>query len=326
MKIGVTGAAGHIGTAICHELVRQGHEVNALVFRDNSSLKDLPVKYFSGDISDKKSLTNWAKHCEYIIHAAAGFGLAKNQDPRLFQLNVTGTQNVIDVAIEYSIKRLVYISSIVVFSSHPQNIMMDESREFVRDGSFDYWITKRDAHLLVKDSSKKGLDIVIVCPTSVIGPPDKKPSKIGNALINIYQRKIPFIFEGGFDFTDVRDVAFGIVGALLDGHSGETYILGGHYHTIKEFADMVLKIKGSWRRAIRLPYQIVYAALPFVSLYAGITHTQPLYEAGYIDTLRHSNKFISSEKARRHFGYLSRPLEETIYDTILYFKNSGKLK
>lgn len=320
MKIAVTGAAGHIGAAICRELVSQGHEVVALVYNDYSAIQDLPITKVKGNILDKNSLRELIGQSDAVIHTAGMIELGYKFVQKVYDINVTGTKNVIEVAKELGTKKVVHFSSIHAFSHKPYDIPIDENRQFVTEKSVFYDQTKRDGHLLAQQATENGLDIVIVCPTSAVGPPDHKPSKLGKAVIDIYKGSVPAVVKGGFDFADVRDMAKGAILALEKGRKGETYILGGNYYSIKEFSNLVLEAKGTKKRLIELPLFVASIGLPFVKSYAYLTKKAPLYDKAYIDILQDGNKLTLSTKAQEELGYSVRELGETLFDTVEWFK------
>lgn len=323
MKVAVTGASGHIGSAVCRHLIAQGHEVVALVRKDVAAIQDLPLKMMQGDVLNRESLIAFMQTCDAVIHTAAAIDLSYPFNQKVYDINVTGTKNVLEVAKETGIKKIVHLSSIHAFSHSPHNIPLDESREFVSDSALFYDRTKRNGHKLALETARSGMFVVVVCPTSAAGPPDHKPSKLGKAVIDIYKGYVPAVIEGGFDFADVRDIAVGIVAALTKGISGETYILGGKYYTIQQFAEIVLEQKGSKKKLKLLPMTVAKAVLPFIRFYSLVTGKPPLYDKPYLDILKDGNKNVLSIKAQRELGYQSRELKETLTDTIQWFKNSG---
>lgn len=325
MKVAVTGASGHIGSEICRQLIKKGYEVLALVHKDNSAIKDLALTVIDGDILDTTALLRLIEPCEVVFHTAGLINLGYRFDRQLYDVNVTGTQNVLEIIKRLSSKRLVHFSSVHAYKQYPDKLPLDESRQFVDDHSVYYDQTKRDSHILALKVAQNGCNVVIVCPTSAVGPPDHKPSKIGKAIIDIYKGNIPAIVSGGFDFADVRDIANGAILAMENGGRGETYILGGKYYTIKELSDLVLKVKGVRKRLIEVPVLIANIGLPFIKLYAHLTHKQPLYDRAYLDILQEGNRHILSAKAINQLGYTVRSLEETITDTINWFRENGKL-
>lgn len=325
MKIGITGAAGHVGSAICRSLIDKGYEVIAFVHNDVEALKDLPITIVKGDVLDRASLKAFIAECDAVIHAASTIELSYKFKQETYDVNVVGTKNILEIAKEVKTLKLVYISSIHVFCQKPYDKALDETRPFISNDSIFYDQTKRDAHLLAQDAAKNGQDVVIICPSSVVGPFDYKPSKLGKAIIDIYKGKIPAIFKGGFDFVDVRDIANGAIAALEKGRSGETYILSGKYYTVKELSDYVFKAKNVKKRLVVLPLTVAYSGLPFVKSIAYLTRKPPLYDKLYLDILQDGNRITVSSKAEQELGYTSRSLEETLNDTVHWFKEQEKI-
>lgn len=325
MNIGVTGASGHLGSTICRTLLNKGYKVVAFIHHSDEGIVDLPIKIIKGNVLDKDSLTDFIAQCDAIIHTAATIELSYKFNQTLHEINVVGTKNVLEISKKLGISKLVVTSSIHVYRQKPYNITLDETRPFVSNDSVYYDQTKRDAHLLAIEAANNGLDVSIVCPSAVIGPYDFKPSKLGKAITDIYNGKFPALFKGGFDFVDVRDIAEGVIGALEKGKSGASYILSGKYHTIKELSDFIFEIKGSKKRLIALPLTFAYIGVPFVKFAAMLTGTKPIYDKLYVDVLRDGNKITSFEKAKKELGYNPRPLKETLYDTIHWFKDRNIL-
>ncbi len=325
MKIGITGASGHLGTAICKLLLEKGHEVIAFVHNNVNALEELPIAMIKGDLLDCVSLRTFISKCDTIIHAASQIELSYKFNQKLYDINVIGTKNVLEIAKQEKITKLIYISSIHVYKQKPYDKVLDENRSFISNGAVFYDQTKKDAHILAQKAAKNGQNVVIVCPSAVLGPHDHKPSKLGKAVIDIYKGKIPAVVKGGFDFVDVRDIAKGTIAAIQKGRSGETYILGGQYNTVKTFAEYILEIKGSKRRIITFPFAGAYAGLPIIKAISYITRKPPIYDRLYIDILKDGNKVTSSSKAQKELDYTTRPLKETLQDTINWFKERQKI-
>jgi len=319
MKIALTGASGHIGQTLIKLLLQQNHEVRILVHRVKPQQVKGNVEVFQGDVLDKISLYPFLDGCDALIHASGKIGLGYRFEQAVYDVNVVGTQNILEVAYELKIKKVVHFSSIHIFDQKPYHLPLDETRRFVSNQSVFYDQTKRDAHLFALKMAEKGMNISIVCPTAVLGPNDTLPSKLGKAIVDIYKGNIPAVVKGGFDFVDVRDVAQGTLVALEKGKRGETYILGGNYHSIKEFAALVLKEKNSKKNLPELPLWTAYLGLPFVQFYSKISKNPPLYDKVYLDILQDGNRQILSNNAKLNLNYSPRPLAETIHDTVEFF-------
>lgn len=168
-----------------------------------------------------------------------------------------------------------------------------------------------------------GLDAVILSPTAVIGPFDYHQSFLGQALIKLYQNKLPMIIAGGYDWVDVRDVVNGAIQAATKGNKGEKYILSGHWHSLKELAEMTEEINSKKMSKILTPYFIARIGCPFIRFYASVRREQPLYTSDSLNIIRNSHRNISCEKARRELEYSPRPVKETLKDTFLWYCQNG---
>ncbi len=323
--IAITGTTGHLASAVIPLLIGKGYRVRALVYRQEPSFDSLPVEYVRGSVFDESSLSNLVKDCSVVIHCAAMISLNSNADPAVYETNVKGTQNVFHAAKKAGARRFIHLSSIHAFHQMTDGSVLNEESPFCLKNAPRYDQSKRDAQQFVLQSANGGMEVVVLNPTAVIGPFDSKPSFLGKAVMDIYNRKVPLLIRGGFDFCDVRDVAAGIVSAIDRGRNGQSYLLGGKWHDLSDLQGMILGIKGDTRPIPVLPAWTGYAGLPFILLAAGIRRREPLYTKESIMALTLGNKKISSGKAEAELGYRSRPLQETITDSIAWFKQAGYL-
>ena len=148
---------------------------------------------------------------------------------------------------------------------------------------------------------------------------------MGQVLIDLYKGKLPFVFDGGFDFCDCRDVANAIINATSMGLPGESYLLGGKWHNFKELVQFLSAASSKKLRVVTLPEWTGKAGLPFVKLLGIIQNKEPLYTIEALEAIFRGNRSISSEKAKKELDYSARPLAETIRDTFEWFTNKGYL-
>lgn len=326
MKIAVTGASGHIGSNICRELIARGYQVVALVYDDTEAIDGLELTIVKGNVLDRDSLRKLLTGCEGLIHSAGNITLGYKFNQKMYDVNVTGTKNVLEIAKECGVKRIVHFSSVHAFSQKPHDKPVTDQSRFIKDGESIYYDqTKRDGHLLALEAAKNGQEVMVVCPTAVLGAPDYKVSKLGQAIIDIVKGNVPASVKGGFDFVDVKDIAIGSILAMEKGISGHSYILGNEYHTIQSFGNLTLEASGSKKRLVELPIFLAYVGLPFIQLYSAITKRPPLYDKAYIDVLLDGNKDTSSDRAKKELGYAPRPLKETLVETVQFFRERGKI-
>ena len=325
MKIAVTGANGHVGANLCRTLLAEGHQVKALVHTNANSLKGLDLEIVHGSLGDLNSLRNLCRGAEIVFHLAAMISI-DGQKNKLLEVNVEGTKNLINVIKENGVRRLIHFSSIHALSHFPLDEPMDESRPLVMEGPTWYEITKSKAEKIVLDASKNGLDAVVINPTAVIGPNDFKPSLVGTVLIRLYNKSLPALVPGGYNWVDVRDIVRGVISAMDKGRKGERYILGGKWISVLDLAATLEKVTGKKVIKFMIPTQVAKIGVPFIKTYAKIARQEPLYTFESLRTLRDVNKMISYNKAAIELGYSSRDFEVTIRDTVEWFKSHGNIK
>lgn len=319
MKIAITGASGHVGANLTRLLIKQGHDLKVLYYKDNTAFSNLAVESIKGDILDTNSINKLIAGSEYVIHLAAFISITGDKNGKVFNINTQGTQNICEACIKYNIKRLIHFSSIHSFKAEPFDAILDETRESVGRKALAYDISKAKAESIVKEYVKKGLNAVILNPTSIIGPYDFKPSLMGSVLLKLFKGQLPALVSGGYDFVDVRDVAMAALLAIEKGRNGENYLLSGTWKKISELAAIAENISGVSAPRFTCPHWLAIISLPFLNLHARAKSSQPLYTKESLDVLRKAHRNISSQKATTELGFQSRPLEETIKDTLDWF-------
>lgn len=234
MTFFLTGATGFLGSHIARVLLEAGHQVRAI--RRNSSKMDLigsladQIEWIEGDVLNPDSLEEGMRGSQAVVHAAAFLGFeGKKSEEQLMAVNVGGTANVVDAAIEAGIERLVHISSIAALGrAEIDTGCRDESSEW-GDSPMNtgYALSKHRAEMEVHRGIAMGLDAVMVNPSLImgVGRPSENTMQIADRLV---KGGIPFVPKGGTNVVDVRDVALGCLRAFVHGKKGERYILAGH--------------------------------------------------------------------------------------------------
>lgn len=323
--IAITGATGHLAASIIPVLIRKGYNIRALQYEQALPFREEKLEIIRGSILDPPALHTLVDGCDIVIHAAAKISINSNQDASVYAVNVNGTKNLLDAAQKANVKRFIYLSSIHAYRQFPVHEMLDETQAYCDHRSPRYDQSKRDAQQYVLQHLSGPTEVVVLNPTSVIGPNDYKPSLLGKAVIDMYNGKIPALISGGFDFCDVRDVAEGIVNAIDQGRHGHAYLLGGSWYSVVELHQLIMEIKGTEASIPVLPPWAGYLGLPFIKMMASLQKTAPLYTKESLDALKNGNRHINSQKASQELGYFCRPLRETITDTISWFKQAGYL-
>lgn len=314
----VTGASGHIGAALVRALLARGAAVRVLVRRDEAALEGLDVERVRGDITDPASLEPFCREAQVVFHSAGLISIEGAMNGRVQAVNVQGTQNVAHAARRAGVRRLVHFSSVQAFQTEPHAQPLDERRPIHPPSAPvpEYDRTKAEAERVLL--ATEGLETIILSPTGVIGPYDFKPSRMGRVLRQLKQRTLPALVQGGFDWVDVRDVADSAVQAATRGAPPGRYLLSGRWASMPELAARAAALTGVPPPRLVAPRSLARVGRPFVSAWARLTNSDPLYtqEALRILGLYPS---ICSDKARRALGHRARPLEETLADTYRFF-------
>ncbi len=326
VKIGITGATGHLGTSIVPVLEAKGFDFRALIHTRKPVFDAGSTELVNGNLFDKDSLRNFASGCDVVIHCAAKISIDSNKDPSVYATNFDGTVNVFEAARQAGVKRFVHVSSIHAYDQFPQNEILNESRGYCTDQAPCYDRSKRDAQRYVLQHATEQMQVVVLNPTSIAGPPDHQPSLFGGAIIDLCSHKVPVLIDGGFDFCDVRDVAAGVVNAIEKGHNGKAYLLSGKWHHINEVFSILNYVKMEKRRLPIMPGWVGFSGLPFINLLAKIKNDKPLYTRESLEALLHGNKNIDQSSANKELDYHCRPLEETLTDLVHWFKENSYLK
>lgn len=325
----VTGATGHIGNVLVRELVKRGESVRVLVLpgEDLIPIKGIEVEVVYGNVLDKPSLDAAFQGVDNVFHLAGIISITPSKDRIVHEVNVIGTKNMVEAAMQADVKRFVYTSSIHAFKRIPHGEMIDENTPINPEFNVAaYDRSKAEATLFVLSKVNEGLPAVIVCPTGVIGPYDFKKSELGSLMNSWMLNKVNYMIDGSFDFVDVRDVAEGLILAREKGKIGQLYILSGHLIRVSDLWKIGQEVFSIKSTLVNIPLKLAKFAAYFAEWYYRISHSLPKFTRYSIETLQ-SNAKINNIKARSALGYNARPLKETMKDTMDWWKiNLSSLK
>lgn len=323
MKCLVTGATGHIGNVLVRLLSERGDIVSAycLEHEDTSAIAPYVTTIHYGDIRDVSALHIGCLGQDVVFHLAGVIDITSSHKAKrqMQEVNVEGTQSVLQCCKESSVKRLVYVSSVHAIREKPLGTIIEEATEFNPLWVKGYYAkTKAEATSLVLQAQSSSLDVIVVHPSGVIGPDDYHLSNTGQLILNYLEGSMRVYIAGGYNFVDVRDVSQGIINAALYGLSGQCYILSGHYCSVKELLLALTTLRKKPTRLTWIPRWMVYIVTPFFALFYRITKQKPLFTPYSLYTLV-SNSAFSSQKAQHQLGYTSRPLIQTLSDTVKWY-------
>ncbi|HSB02599.1 MAG TPA: SDR family oxidoreductase [Anaerolineales bacterium] len=313
----VTGATGHIGNVLVRELLRRGEKVRVLVLPNEgrAPLAGLDIETVEGDVLNVDSLFEAMRGIKGVFHLAGIISIMPGADELVRRVNIEGTQNILHVAKEMNVDRLVYTSSIHAIKRLEEGII-DETLPYDPENPYgEYDRAKAEATLAVERAAHAGLEAVIVCPTGVIGPYDFRGSLMGNVIRTAAEKKPTLYVDGAYDFVDVRDVVNGLIAAAEKGRCGESYILSGQRISVRYLLETVREITGKHFFKMKVPFDLAVFAALFTPMYYGFAKTSPRFTPYSLEVLR-SNSNISHAKATDELGYQPRPLYESIRDAV----------
>ena len=264
MKIGVTGASGLVGFNFCELAQTNGDELNILIRKDADYLDRINAKRFYGDLNDLEVLEDFCEGCDVIVHSAAMLSIGFDSYEDVYNVNYTGTENVLQSSINKKVKKFIYISTINAFNRSPSNQILNESRELVKKGN-SYDLTKALAQDLVLNNRE--IETISINPSGIIGKNDFKPSMFGNVLRSIYKNKMPFYIDAGANIIDVEDLCKCIYASISRGKDKECYLVTGEWREFKDIIKSIRKLQKNTSKMIIFPVYFVKMMLPLLSLF-----------------------------------------------------------
>ena len=322
----VTGASGFLGSALVRVLLGHGHQVRALVRpgSDRRNLENLDLDLAQGDLTDSASLKRAVKGCSYLFHVAADYRLWIPDPERMYRTNVDGTRNLLCAAADAGTGRMVYTSSVATLGLNRDRSPADETTP-VRLGDLvgHYKRSKFLAEQAVQELvEEQELPVVIVNPSTPIGPRDLKPTPTGRIIVDALRGKIPAYVDTGLNVAHVDDVATGHLLAFERGEPGRRYILGGENLSLQAILGIICDYARLAPPRLRLPHGAVYPIAWLAEKWAQVSGKEPFVT---VDGVNMSKKFMyfSSVLAQQALGYESRPARRAIEDAIDWFRGNG---
>lgn len=306
------------------QLLNKGWRVRCLVHKDFKALSNLDVEIARGSLSDTKFLSSNMEDCDVVFHSAAYVAVENINIPLMHEINVVGTKNMCQAALDANIPKLIHFSSVHAFQQTPTNEPLDETRPLVNNKNAPpYDRTKAEGQQIIYNACNKGLNAVILHPTGIIGPFDFKPSRMGKVLLDIMKRKMLININAGFNWVDVRDVSNSAIKCITAGKQGQHYILPGEWATFKQISTIISNQLHFTTNYLTLPFWSAYIALPFAFILSKLTGERPSFSRGSLHALAEQCQKIPGALARDEIGHQSRPLIETIKDTITWFQKNA---
>ncbi|MFD2583383.1 NAD-dependent epimerase/dehydratase family protein [Pedobacter vanadiisoli] len=324
LRVLVTGASGFIGRKLSFALAEMGYDVIAFCrdIKHPFLINHRNIQFVKGDVLDPISLERAMEGCYQVYHTAAMAKMWCKNEQDFYNVNVTGTRNVLDCALKLGIERVVHTSTCGVWGP-TLNLPVSENDPRAVGFPISYERTKYLAELEVKEFVKKGLEVVIVNPSRVYGDgpitDSNTVSKMVTGYINGTWHFIPGDGKAIANYAFVDDVVDGHIAAMQNGRNGERYILGGTDVSFNGFFNTLKQLTGKQRSLYKIPVGIIKAYSLLESLKSRLFKLTPFFLPEFADRLKYNQQY-SSSKAIAELNYRITPFTVGLGKTINHFK------
>jgi dihydroflavonol-4-reductase len=319
----LTGGTGFVGANLARALLAAGWSVRALARpgSDRRNLEGLPLEIVDGDLNDP-DLARTIGEADAVFHCAAHYSLYRADYDALVRSNVEGTRNVLAAARAAGVGRTVYTSSVAAIGVRHGQVADETHQSAPEDLIGAYKRSKYFAEREATEAAAAGQDVVIVNPTTPVGPWDRKPTPTGEIFVRFMRGGMWAMVDTGLNLVDVEDVALGHLAAYDKGRSGERYILGGENLRLRDLLERVGSLTGRPAPRVTVPMWLPLAVAwteERVLSKLGRTPTVPL------DGVKMSGEsmYYDASKARIELGIVPRPIDGAIRAAVRWFADNG---
>jgi dihydroflavonol-4-reductase len=313
MRALVTGAAGFIGSHVTAALASAGAEVRAF---DRRPLPDAPpgVEQVAGDVLDRAALARAMEGCDTVFHLAAVYSYARADAGAMRAVNVEGTRRVLEAAARGGLRRrVVHTSSCGTCGPVAGRAATEDDAPPAEELSVPYKRTKLEGERLALRAARNGIDVVVVNPTTPVGPGDRRPTPTGKMVADVAcGRARAYLADGALNVVAVEDVATGHLRAHERGRRGERYLLGGENLALREVFAIVAAAAGRRPPRVGIPWAVASVGAHVADAALRAVGRRPLLLV--LDQVRLARlpMVFHDAKARRELGHRSRPAAEAL--------------
>jgi dihydroflavonol-4-reductase len=326
VRVFITGATGFVGGHVARCYAAEGASLRLLTRQTSrlDSLAGIDAEMVTGDLREPAKLRCALKGCDALVHVAADYRLWVRDPEQMYAANVTGTRELLKLAREVGVQRVVYTSSVATMGFKSDGtIVNEETPVSLTDMIGHYKRSKFLGELEAIQAAKAGQHVIILNPTTPIGPGDSKPTPTGRIIVDFLNKNFPAYVDTGLNLVDVDEVARMHVVALDQGTPGERYILGGENLTLKQILDRMSAITGLPSPTMKVPHAVAMAFAFFDENFTGrLRGREP---RATVEAVRMGKKmmFASSTKAERELGFRIVPIYDAMRSAIEWFIAHG---
>jgi len=318
----VTGGSGFVGANLVRALLDDGWQVRALVRGAAPSLDGLEVARVPGDLF-APDLVAAMRGSDAVFHVAALYSLWRRDRAALLRANVEGTRNVLAAARAAGVPRVVHTSSVAALGVRADGRPADETYRSPTAALIGaYKKSKRLAEEEVDRAVAGGQDVVLVNPTTPIGPWDAKPTPTGEIVVRFLRGQMPAYVDTGLNVVDVRAVAAGHIAAYRQGRTGERYILGGENLTLRALLERLAPLAGRPAPRVRLPRWIPLAYAAVGETLLAPLGVRPDVSVESVRMAKQRMWYVAA-KAERELGFRPGSVTEALAAAVTWFRTYG---
>ena len=320
----VTGASGFVGSHVARQLVARGEAVRVLLRPSSQAraIEDLPVEKVSGDLRDPASLDRALTGVRRVFHVAADYRLWARDSRDIYESNVTGTKNLLDAARRARIQQLIYTSTVATVAvdrpSLPNEQTASGLQEMIGHYKRSKWLAEQEA----LNAAREGLPVIVVMPTTPVGPFDWKPTPTGKIIVDFLNGKMPGYVETGLNLVGVEDAAAGHLLAAERGKVGERYLIGAENLTLKQVLDTLARITGLPAPRLKIPHTLALGVAYAETAFSRLLGREPQIPVEGVKIARHL-MFVNCSKAQRDLGFHPGPVEGALERAVRWYEANG---
>jgi dihydroflavonol-4-reductase len=329
MRLFVTGATGFVGAHVARRAAGLGAELRVLT-RATSHVGNLPVgaDVVVGDLRAPERFASALQGCDALIHVAADYRLWVPDPAEMYKANVEGTRELLRLAREAGVRRVVYTSSVATMGFDRAGTVVDEETPVGESDMIGHYKrSKWMAEQVAMEAARGGQEVMILNPTTPIGALDTKPTPTGRIVVDFLNGNFPAYVETGLNLVDVEEIARMHLVALERGTPAlslkDRYILGGENLTLKQILDRLAGITGLAAPTTKVPHAVAMAYAFFEETLTGkLRGKEP---RATVEAVRMGRKmmFASSAKAERELGLRVMSVEGALRAAVAWFVGNG---
>jgi len=322
MNVFLTGATGFVGSHVARAYAAQGAKLRLLTRSASNlaSLEGIVADTVTGDLRNASALRSALEGCDALVHVAADYRLWVPDPADMYKANVEGTRELLRIAREVGVQRVVYTSSVATMGFTKTNTIVNEDTavseaDMIGHYKRSKWLAEQEAIA----AARLGQHVMILNPTTPIGPLDRKPTPTGRIIVDFLNKNFPAYVDTGLNLVDVDEIARMHVEALAKGTPGERYILGGENLTLKQILDRMAAISGLPSPTMKVPHGVAMAFALFDETITGkLRGREP---RATVEAVRMGRKmmFASSAKAERELGFRVLEVDRALQSAMEWF-------